>query len=62
MVRGNLGLGMKQLVRLLATRLAHCPHCSAKDGRLTLLTSMTRYYACAACGSKWQDSRLEELP
>jgi DNA-directed RNA polymerase subunit RPC12/RpoP len=53
---------MKQLVRLLATRLAHCPHCSAKDGRLTLLTSMTRYYACAACGSKWQDSRLEELP
>jgi hypothetical protein len=39
---------------------AGCPRCSAPDGTLILLTSITRYYACRQCGCRWQVSRIEE--
>jgi hypothetical protein len=37
-----------------------CPHCGAPDATLTLLTSMTRYYACGRCKSSWQASRVRD--
>ena len=37
-----------------------CPRCSALDGTLSLLTSMTRYYVCRHCACRWQISRIEE--
>ena len=31
-----------------------CPRCNEPHGRLTLLTSMVRYYTCARCARAWQ--------
>jgi hypothetical protein len=31
-----------------------CPRCNQPHGRLTLLTSMVRYYMCAGCARPWQ--------
>ena len=38
------------------------PRCllCGKPGRMTLLTSMTRYYACERCRGRWQIARLGE--
>ena len=37
--------------------LVECPHCREAAGRLNLLTSMTRYYACDDCNNRWNVSR-----
>ena len=37
-----------------------CPHCDAPGARLSLLTSMTRYYVCGQCASRWQVERTRE--
>ena len=34
-----------------------CARCGAPDGEMTLLTSMTRYFFCAACRYSWQVTR-----
>lgn len=31
-----------------------CPRCEASDPVLTLLTSMTRYFACGRCQHRWE--------
>jgi formate dehydrogenase maturation protein FdhE len=31
-----------------------CPRCGATEPVLSLLTSMTRYFACRRCASRWQ--------
>ena len=31
-----------------------CPLCGATDAVLTLLTSMTRYFACRRCQHRWR--------
>ena len=47
--------------------LVECPHCRGAAGRLNLLTSMTRYYACDGCNNRWNvprtapASRLDQL-
>jgi hypothetical protein len=33
-----------------------CPRCSGHCSGLTLLTSMTRYYACARCSHRWREA------
>jgi len=33
---------------------ARCPKCEASDPVLTLLTSMTRYFACSRCQHRWE--------
>jgi hypothetical protein len=38
--------------------LAECPHCREAAGRLNLLTSMTRYYACESCNNRWNVARM----
>jgi transposase-like protein len=35
-----------------------CPRCTATDATVTLLTSMTRYFVCNRCQSRWQVSRV----
>ena len=35
---------------------ACCPRCGASDAVLSLLTSMTRYFACRRCDCRWQVS------
>ena len=34
-----------------------CPQCGTANGALTLLTSMTRYYACGSCATRWSVAR-----
>ena len=34
-----------------------CPHCGTATGVPTLLTSMTRYYACVRCAARWSVAR-----
>jgi hypothetical protein len=49
------GLGMLASDLPVARRVSDtCPRCSEPHGRLTLLTSMVRYYACARCARAWQ--------
>jgi DNA-directed RNA polymerase subunit M/transcription elongation factor TFIIS len=36
-----------------------CPQCGARDNVLSLLTSMTRYFACRRCRYRWQVSVVE---
>jgi hypothetical protein len=43
--------------RSRASALVECPHCREAAGRLNLLTSMTRYYACDDCNNRWNVSR-----
>ena len=31
-----------------------CPRCGASEPVLSLLTSMTRYFACRRCANRWQ--------
>jgi uncharacterized protein (DUF983 family) len=38
-----------------------CPRCGAGAARLSLLTSMTRYFECGPCGRRWHHSRAPEL-
>lgn len=33
-----------------------CPRCGASDATLSLLTSMTRYFACRRCHCRWDVS------
>jgi len=33
---------------------ACCPRCGASDALLSLLTSMTRYFACRRCDCRWE--------
>jgi rubredoxin len=40
--------------------MSRCPRCAAASARQNLLTSMTRYYVCDACGFRWQLSRAAE--
>jgi hypothetical protein len=42
--------------------LEPCPRCTALSGKQTLLTSMTRYYACGQCGCAWHKLRVDERP
>jgi hypothetical protein len=37
-----------------------CPHCDTPGARLSLLTSMTRYYVCGQCARRWQVERSNE--
>lgn len=39
-----------------------CPQCGAPDGVLSLLTSMTKYYACRQCHGRWQVSTVKPRP
>ena len=49
------GLAVLAADRPLALRANDtCPRCDEPDGRLTLLTSMVRYYVCAQCERPWQ--------
>jgi hypothetical protein len=34
-----------------------CPRCGTVAGLPTLLTSMTRYYACGGCAARWSVTR-----
>ena len=34
-----------------------CPRCRATGARMTLLTSMVRYFMCDRCQCRWQVSR-----
>ena len=34
-----------------------CPRCGTARAALTLLTSMTRYYACGSCAARWSVAR-----
>lgn len=34
-----------------------CPQCGTANGTPTLLTSMTRYYACGSCATRWSVAR-----
>ena len=34
-----------------------CPRCGTAPGILTLLTSMTSYYACGSCVARWSVAR-----
>ena len=34
-----------------------CPQCGTAPGPPTLLTSMTRYYACGSCAARWSVTR-----
>jgi hypothetical protein len=34
-----------------------CPRCGRARGALTLLTSMTSYYACGSCAARWSVAR-----
>ena len=35
---------------------ACCPQCGASDAVLSLLTSMTSYFACRRCNRRWEVS------
>ena len=49
------GLGALAADQPLARRANDtCPRCDEPGGRLTLLTSMVRYYMCARCARPWQ--------
>lgn len=37
---------------------ARCPRCNYLSHTLALLTSMVVYYACPACGCRWQQPRI----
>ena len=34
-----------------------CPKCGTAPGALTLLTSMTSYFACGSCAARWSVAR-----
>jgi formate dehydrogenase maturation protein FdhE len=34
-----------------------CPQCGTAPKATTLLTSMTRYYACSSCAARWSVAR-----
>jgi DNA-directed RNA polymerase subunit M/transcription elongation factor TFIIS len=36
------------------TSHACCPRCGATEPVLSLLTAMTRYFACRRCANRWQ--------
>jgi hypothetical protein len=42
---------------LAAGEMGECPHCGRANGTPLLLTSMTRYYVCGSCTTRWSVAR-----
>jgi len=38
-----------------------CPQCDALEATLTLLTSMTKYFACLRCHHRWRVAIFEAV-